>query len=291
MRIYCASVLSLLLNSIFESWQNSTPPLHCCCRQGDECGEASRGTFVAKTQALQGVDDMSEYLSCMDPQWLSVVPGEGLDAVARRNMASCKDPEWLPVTPEEGLEDMKKELDEITPSAAEEPRARRGALLPPGEDGAATGILKQLSRTDSASSASAAGETPADGCWRDGCWQTPADANETWAAAGVTVGSQLEYWSELSLLRKRQQEAEVLAAAAASLLEGPHLARAALDLRRDLASAHGAAGGLSTRKQRKGKAARRRVSSARRARHDELLYAACVAMALHGFQAEEWSRQ
>ena len=67
-----------------------------------------------------------------------------------------------------------------------------------------------------------------------GAWR---DAGETWADAGVTVGSKLEYWTELGLLLKRQQEAQSLADAAAALLEGPHLVRAALDLQRETAAA------------------------------------------------------
>tara|TARA_B100000780_G_scaffold209333_1_gene149400 strand:+ start:77 stop:523 length:447 start_codon:yes stop_codon:yes gene_type:complete len=105
---------------------------------------------------------------------------------------------------------------------------------------------------DSVSSASASAS--ADNYWKD--------AGETWADAGVTVGSKLEYWTELGLLLKRQQEAEALATSAAALLEGPHLARAALDLQRETAAEAAAADGASARqlkKERKARAARRKV--------------------------------
>ena len=157
---------------------------------------------------------------------------------------------------------------------------------------------------DSVSSASASG-----------CWTK--DAGETWADAGVIVGSRLEYWTELGLLMRRQEEAEALAAAAAVLLEGPHLVRAALDLQRETAAEAAAAHGASARalkKERKASAARRdnphphphphpnpypnpNPNQARAARrkagvahdaqqlHDAFLYAACEAMARHGFEA------
>ena len=204
------------------------------------------------------------------------------------------------------MEDIKKQLESITVT-----KPRRGGMLdagalhsvvPAGDDRSddkaphrevapGDGTLKQSSEVpfvearsedktappvvDSVSTASASA------CWKDAC--------ETWADAGVTVGSKLEYWMELGLLLRRQEEAAALAAAAAALLEGPHLARAALDLQRETAAEAAAADGASARqleRERKARAARRKAGAAHDAQqlHDELLYAACEAMARHGFE-------
>ena len=84
------------------------------------------------------------------------------------------------------------------------------------------------------------------------------------------------------LLLAKQKEAEALAAAAAARLEGPDLACAALDLQRETAAEAAAADGAIAPQLKK----RRKAVVAHNAqqRHDEFLYAACEAIARHGFE-------
>ena len=128
------------------------------------------------------------------------------------------------------------------------------------------------------------------------CWK---DAKETWADAGVTIGAKLDYWTELGLQMKRQQEAEELAAAAAALHEGPDLASLALELQRETAAEGAGAEGAGARQHKKAPwHARRRRHPDTQKLHDNLLHAACEAMARHGFEPghlsppalDEWSR-
>jgi len=120
------------------------------------------------------------------------------------------------------------------------------------------------------SSASASASTAA--CWKD--------AKETWADAGVTIGAKLDYWTELGLQMKRQQEAEELAAAAAALHEGPDLASLALELQRETTAEGAGAEGAGARQHKKAPwHARRRRHPDTHQLHDNLLHAACEAMA------------
>jgi hypothetical protein len=166
------------------------------------------------------------------------------------------------------------------------------SVVPAGEDrrspddeaahGASAPGDISLTRSSDAPSVEAADPGQSDRCASTSA-SAPAwwkDAKETWADAGVAVGSKLEYWTELGLLMRRQQEAEALAAAAAALLEGPDLASLALELQRVTTAEAAVAEGAGARQHKKTPwHARRRRHPVTQQLHDDLLHAACEARA------------